>query len=327
MAERRKHVYTAVETNGSPAAATSNTPRPPTSSARRSPYLPTRLEAQLISIYPATLLLGSIFSTLSPSTRSAPYSADSQSHPPEYAPSYFAQKKNVFNVYFVKVGWFWTTAAFVMFVLLHPGFGAGLSARRARAVLRYAAVTTWWVFVTQWFFGPPLIDRGFMYTGGMCEVLRDPAAREDMSDARQYITAATCKAVGGSWKGGHDISGHVFLLILGSSLLWCEFLPAITRVEGLRDGRLITLADGKIASVAVEKEPTRAEGEATARGVKFALGVAALMWWMLLMTAAYFHTWFEKFTGLLVAFVGLYTVYFLPRSLPQLRAWLGMPGV
>ncbi|KAL6704089.1 hypothetical protein ACN47E_008752 [Coniothyrium glycines] len=305
----------------------SGTIRPPTSSARRSPFLPTRLEAQLIAIYPITLLLGSIISIASPASRNAPYSAVSQSHPPEFAPSYFALKKNVFNVYFVKVGWFWTTLAFAMFVTFHPGVGPGFSNKRVRAVLRYAAVTTWWCFLTQWFFGPPLIDRGFRFTGGQCELLRDPEAREDMSNTREYITAATCKAVGGSWKGGHDISGHVFLLILGSSLLWLEFLPALTRIEGLRDGRLITLNDGKIASVAVEKDKTRHEGDATTKGVKFALGVAAMMWWMLLMTAAYFHTWFEKFTGLLVAFAALWSIYFLPRGVPQLRAVLGMPGV
>jgi hypothetical protein len=173
-----------------------------------------------------------------------------------------------------------------------------------------------------------LIDRGFRFTGGQCEMMRDPAAREDLSNAREYFTAAGCKAVGGQWKGGHDISGHVFLLILGSALLWFEFLPALTRVEGLRDGRRILLNDGKVASVAVEKEPDGADDEAPpASGVQFSLYVAALMWWMLLMTAAYFHTWFEKFTGLLVAFSALWFVYFLPRGLPGLRAVLGMPGV
>ncbi|EUC35530.1 hypothetical protein COCCADRAFT_90475 [Bipolaris zeicola 26-R-13] len=327
MATQRKPL--SAESNGTP--TTAETPagnmRLPTSSARRSPFLPTRLEAQLIAIYPLTLLLGSVFSTLSPSTRNAPYSASLQSHPAEFAPSYFAQKKNVFNVYFVKVGWLWTTLAFAVFVIFHPSFGQGASTRRLRAFLRYSLVTMWWYFLTQWFFGPPLIDRGFRFTGGQCELLRNDDARDDMSTPREYITAATCKAVGGTWKGGHDISGHVFLLILGSSLLWLEFLPALTRVEGLRDGRLITLPDGKVASVAVEKDLAKTEGEATARGVKFALGVAALMWWMLLMTAAYFHTWFEKFTGLLVAFAGLWTVYFLPRGVPQARAWLGMPGV
>jgi hypothetical protein len=228
----------------------------------------------------------------------------------------------------VKVGWFWTTLAFTIFWVLNPGFGKGwFSKRRIQALLRYGAVTTWWVFVTQWFFGPPLIDRGFRFTGGQCELLRDEQAREDMSSTREYITAATCKAVGGKWKGGHDISGHVFLLILGSALLWFEFLPALTRSEALRDGRRIMLNDGKIASVAVEKDQDAEKETATKQGVKFSLGVAALMWWMLLMTAAYFHTWFEKFTGLLVAFSALGAVYFLPRGIPGLRAVIGMPGV
>ena len=308
----------------------------PTTHPPRSPFLPTRLEAVLISLYPGTLLLGSIFSILSPTNRNAPYSTLSQSHPPEFAPSYFAQKRNIFNVYFVKIGWFWTTLAFFLFALTHPSLGPPLrpaaTPRRARAVLRYAAVTAVWVAVTQWFFGPPLIDRGFRFTGGQCELLRDPAAREGMSDAREYLTAAACKVAGGQWKGGHDISGHVFLLILGSALLWFEILPALTRAEGLRDGRRIMLRDGKVASVAVEAErevhgTKGTQEQVTKAGVKVALGVAALMWWMLLMTAAFFHTWFEKFTGLLVAFSALWVVYFLPRGVPALRVILGMPGV
>jgi hypothetical protein len=324
MSTRRKPT-----TNGQPIPLTSAMPAGSirTTRAARPPFFPTRLEAQLLAIYPVTLLFGSVFSTISPASRNAPYNAVSQAHEPAFAPSYFAQKKNIFNVYFVKFGWFWTTAAFSVFLVFWPGLGAGLSVRRIRAALRYSVVTLWWVFVTQWFFGPPLIDRGFLFTGGQCELLRDPLAREDMSNTREYFTGAACKAVGGSWTGGHDISGHVFLLILGSSLLWFEFLPALTRVEGLRDGRRIMLEDGKIASVAVEKDPENEKDTPTTQGVKFSLGVAALMWWMLLMTAAFFHTWFEKFTGLLVAFAGLWVVYFLPRGSPSVRAVLGMPGV
>lgn len=169
-------------------------------------------------------------------------------------------------------------------------------------------------------------------------MLRDPSATQGMSETKRFLTATACKASGGTWKGGHDISGHVFLLILGSALLWFEILPALTRAPGLRDGRRILLSDGKVASVAVEKQEGAEEGygytngksrenEETTKGVKVAIGVAALMWWMLLMTAAFFHTWFEKFTGLLTAFLGLAVVYFLPRGVPGLRAVLGMPGV
>jgi hypothetical protein len=321
-------------TNGS---ATSSVNTTSTSSATRSPFLPTRLETLLISIYPLTLIFGSLFSLLSDSTRNAPYNPISQSHPPEFAPSYFARKKNVFNIYFVKIGWFWTTLAFAIFIFTHTSLGPlmrPITPRRIQAVLRYLAVTACWVATTQWFFGPPLIDRGFRITGGVCEILKEDVAVGARSKGEQIFTAAACKLAGGQWKGGHDISGHVFLLILGSALLWSEILPAVTHSEGLRDGRRIMLANGSVKTVAEMQRETAEdsriggqEQQVTTIGVKIGIGVAALMWWMLLMTAAFFHTWVEKFTGLLVAFTGLWIVYFLPRGVPALRAVLGMPGV
>lgn len=329
-----------------PTHLTTTTTTTTTASKPRSPFLPTTLEAVLISLYPLTLLLGSLFSTLSPTNRAAPYNTASQSHPAEFAPSYFARKRNIFNLYFVKIGWFWSTAALALFLMTHPSLGPPLrplpTPRRLRALLRYAAVTAVWVFVTQWCFGAPLIDRGFLITGGTCRVVLEAAdapaaaARQalDVSRSRELVTAAACRLAGGRWLGGHDVSGHVFLLILGSALLWFEVLPVLTRAGGLRDGRRIMLGDGKVASVAVEKLGEREgegnggeSGQVTKAGVKVALGVVGLMWWMLLMTAAFFHTWVEKFTGLLVAFSALWVVYFLPRGVPALRAVVGMPGV
>lgn len=115
-----------------------------------------------------------------------------------------------------------------------------------------------------------------------------------MNDAREVLTHAACKAIGGRWSGGHDISGHVFLLILGSAMLWLEILPAVLRMEGLREARRVVLDDGLVRSASFAKEEPervkRGEGELGV-GVQVALGVAGLSWWMLLMTAAYFHTW------------------------------------
>lgn len=56
--------------------------------------------------------------------------------------------------------------------------------------------------------------------------------------------------------------------------------------------------DGAVKSAAVESErygdlQAETQGQWTL-GAKFALGVASLSVYMLLMTAAYFHTWFEK---------------------------------
>ncbi|KAI9862729.1 MAG: hypothetical protein M1813_004225 [Trichoglossum hirsutum] len=316
-------------------------PRPPTpnpaSPASRSPYLPTLVEALLLFAYLATLVLGSLFSLLDPSARAAPYNASTQSHPSHLAPSYFAQKHNLFNLLFVKIGWFWTSLAFLVFIFSHPSVGppgaAALTPRRVRALFRWLLVTSWWIAVTQWFFGPPLMDRAFTLTGGQCELV---ATRPDsMSEGRRLLTSAACKVVGGKWQGGYDLSGHVFLLVLAGLLLWLEVLHVIMHTAGLRDERVIiggvgAANPGDVRSVELEKTDKEAQQRDNSEwgiGVKVVLVVILLWWWMLLMTAAYFHTWSEKLTGLLTAITGIFAVYLLPRGVPALRNLIGMPGV
>ena len=342
MAARRSKVKTEVPipsaSNGTPVSKQTSTKidGPPIAS---SPYLPTALETILLAIYPGTLILGSAFSFLQPANRNATYNAHSQSYMPDQAPSYFAKKSNVFNVYFVKIGWFWITLAFFLLIFTHsslgPSFRPNITRRRIQAAVRYVCVTLVWIAITQWFFGPPIIDRSFKWTGGKCEVIYGDSAydqikRSEMGDAEEVLTHAACKMVGGRWKGGHDISGHVFLLILGSATLWLELLPAVLRMEGLREARRIMTSGGLVRSASVEAHNEGAsagESKDLGIGIKVALLVAGLSWWMLLMTAAYFHTWFEKFTGFMVALATIYMVYFLPRAVPAIRQVVGMPGV
>jgi hypothetical protein len=203
----------------------------------------------LATAYPATLLLASTFYLLSPS--------------PATSESYFSQKGNLINVVFVKYGWFWTTAAF----MLH--LSRLRNSSKAKAFLRWGLATAWWIVVTQWFFGPPLMDRAFLSTGGACQTLDqvNQAGRDalDMSKGELWLTSAACKLHGGRWTGGHDISGHVFLLTHASLFLWSEILPFL-RTGWIRGG---------VESSAV-------------------LGLLGMWWWMLLMTGIYFHTWREK---------------------------------
>ena len=112
------------------------------------------------------------------------------------------------------------------------------------------------------------------------------------------MTAAACRLSGGQWHGGHDISGHVFLMVLGSAVLLMETVPVVFPSTGA--GR----ADGSAGPVArtaargADSEKEGASGGAVSAlwspGVVAVLGVVALHWWMLLMTAIFFHTWFEK---------------------------------
>ncbi|GAW22272.1 hypothetical protein ANO14919_118080 [Xylariales sp. No.14919] len=300
-----------------------------TTTTRSSPFLPTPLETPLLLVYPSILTFGALFSVLSPDTRGAPYDVARQSHVQAHAPSYFARKDNLFNVLFVKRGWLWITVAFLAFIATHPTFRHGRMA--ARAATRWALVTGWWILVTQWCFGPPLIDRGFRFTGGKCEIARD-AVSAGTADQKELFTAAACRTAGGNWSGGHDISGHVFLLVLGSCFLVQEIvwvvLRAGSKIAGSGDDRAIVMGDGAFKGAGVESNHAAAAHERhLGVGGKFALSIIGLSLWMLLMTAIYFHTWFEKLTGLLVASMAVYIVYILPRWIPALRRLVGLPGI
>ncbi|KAI1104207.1 inositol phospholipid synthesis and fat-storage-inducing TM-domain-containing protein [Jackrogersella minutella] len=298
----------------------SSSPPSAPGSKRNTPFLPTPLETLVLLAYPALLTFGTVYSVLNPQARGAAYDAAGQ------APSYFARKDNLLNVLFVKRGWAWISAAFALFAATHPALRSG--ATRAAAVVRWALVTAWWVLVTQWCFGPPIIDRGFRFTGGRCDVARE-AVVGGTADAEDLFTAVACRAAGGRWSGGHDISGHVFLLVLGSFFLIQEVGWVVYRAAG-QEERSVVMPDGAVKGAGVEADGGGAaagDGKALGVGGRFVGVVVALCLWMLLMTAIYFHTWFEKLTGLLVAAVGIYPIYILPRWVPALRTFIGLPGI
>ncbi|KAI1457218.1 inositol phospholipid synthesis and fat-storage-inducing TM-domain-containing protein [Annulohypoxylon moriforme] len=330
----------ATTSNGEPSSyspPSSNSSSTSSSNAKRnSPYLPTPLETLVLLVYPTVLVFGALYSVLSPQTRNASYDPIRQSHIAAEAPSYFARKDNVLNVLFVKQGWAWVTASFAWFVCTHPVFGSwgneGSEAgtiRRVKAVGRWGLVTAWWVLVTQWCFGAPIIDRGFRFTGGKCDGVME-AVEEGTADAAELVTAVACKAAGGRWSGGHDISGHVFLLVLGSCFLVQEVGWVVYRAgrAGGAEERCIVMPDGAVKGAGVEAEKNGSREErALGYGGRFVVVVVGLCLWMLLMTAIFFHTWFEKFTGLLVAAMGIYPIYILPRWVPTIRAFVGLPGI
>jgi len=84
----------------------------------------------ILAIYPTTVLLGMV-----------------SNHPVD---SYFAQKDNLINVYFLKYGWLWTSLAFFAHISHMTQVTGPLA--------RYLVATIWWYLVTQWCFGPPIMD-------------------------------------------------------------------------------------------------------------------------------------------------------------------------
>ena len=366
-----------------------------------SPFSTTRPSAYILLIYPVILGLGSLYSSISPaasvSTSSLPLTpgiaSDINSPQTSQSLSYFAGKQNVFNLYFVKIGWFWTTLAFLLLqvtaalpananVLKHsseqsPGTAVRTttSSTPTRSVVyrkafgRYAIVTFSWFLTTQWFFGPALIDRSFISTGGQCS--RTLTTSMSSVDLSTITTGAACKSVGGTWHGGHDISGHFFMLVLSSAFLFLEFhisdthyrstvpqqqhqeqTPASTTLPtppsvvldstgtALEQGKPAT--DGSFENLA---NNTTDSGGSSSSNINsknknnntfsppttlriytyyFVWLVIVLDIWMLFMTAIWFHTLFEKVSGLVLAAGCVWTIYFfVPEASPAWRAMLG----
>ncbi|KAI5287889.1 hypothetical protein KEM54_005640 [Ascosphaera aggregata] len=186
----------------------------------------TRVPPAILLVYPSTLFLGFLYALLSPDARLGANNT-SLNQPVNY----FAKKSNILNRFFVKIGWFWTSLAFCAMLLTLPGFksektGQGATRRCWQACLRYMLVTLSWVITTQWAFGPPLVDRGFTATGGKCSGSFGTADNVDDPQTAKIFSQAECKLSGGKWKGGRDISGHVFMLALMSAFLFMEWYGA-----------------------------------------------------------------------------------------------------
>ena len=288
----------------------------------------------LLLVYPLILAIGSLYAAISPdgSSMQEPQATSS------VVPNYFAGKRNLINLLFVKRGWLWTTLAFVFLQLTTKPSPASLSSKPVttknkmanhyfQATIRFALLTTAWLITTQWFFGPPLIDRSFTLTGGHCEGL--PTKFEDNSAIKlaTIYSSTVCKRSGGNWRGGHDISGHVFMLVLSSAALLYELCIAdrLSEHPSVSPRAAANVAQGLTEEEKKSLGGWESEGEAKARiyARYFLYGVVGLDCLMLTTTAIWFHTWLEKVNGMLVAGIGLYLTYFLGDFVP---AWKEIVG-
>jgi hypothetical protein len=178
--------------------------------------------------------------------------------------TFWSKKSNFVNQYFVKIGWFWTSVCFFTYAILYAKFAIF-------RFKRWALATLYWFITTQWFFGPSIMDRIFVMTGGGCSGTQD-----------EVYEAYVCKSRGGLWKGGHDLSGHCFLLIHASLFLLEEFIYYVEIAREKRENKI--LSKNEFLWEFLRKN-------------KMVGLLLFLWWWMLFMTAVYFHSFQEKFTG------------------------------
>lgn len=122
--------------------------------------------------------------------------------------SYFARSDNLFNVYFVKIGWFWTllfTMPFVYFTNFTLCCG-NLQKFLQNHMPRLIIATIFWFSWTSLF---SVVENSY----GRCNY-------------KGYETKRGCLKAGNFWSG-FDISGHVFILIYSSLVLIEEARPII----------------------------------------------------------------------------------------------------
>ncbi len=233
--------------------------------------------------------------------------------------TFFSDKKNFLNMYFVKWGWGWTSIPLLVlmpllaFHLTPTGKDARLSV--LRALMRWTGATMYWYLLTQWCFGQPVFDR-VLHRTGTCT----------LGDG--YNHHRSCKKDGGSWMG-FDISGHCLLLIHASLVLieetrillrhpefWVKVSDSLSRFDSgrrrpkrhheMQPGEDL-LSDKSTLSFRFVPAPDRDNPmfymvEIFMAAFLFAL----LMVWFVMLTATstYFHTWEEKVIGTIMG--GLY---------------------
>jgi len=202
----------------------------------------------------------------------------------DYAPlpqCYFSKPKNVFNVFFVKVGWGWT------FLLVGGYIIALLIKHRIDSMAIYAKhLGRLMVETVFWFCCTSLFEIVEGYTGYCIE-------------KSNLLTKIECRKSGFLWSG-FDISGHSFLLV---------FCILIINEELNRAKNFLTRSNTQAAmnnSNHVETEIINVFGlgikEKVLDGVlemfSIALMLLMLLWeLMLFFTCAYFHTLIQKLFG------------------------------
>ena len=193
--------------------------------------------------------------------------------------SYFSYKRNVFNVYFVKLGWGWTLGLLIPFISLTSfAYTSCNPSKMLRHLSRLAVGTFAWYFWVNLFV---YIEE----LTGICE------GEESITSKR------SCHFQGFHWDG-FDISGHAFLLI-HSALIIGEEIQVKQWLSILESGE----------SAGLSRRPNVLLNPLT--NLFFTCSSLLLLLWefMLVCTTVYFHNVQQKVLGALIALFTWYVTY------------------
>ncbi|KZO90735.1 hypothetical protein CALVIDRAFT_489991 [Calocera viscosa TUFC12733] len=287
---------------------TSPTPKPPEVAGLR----PRTIAA--ITLF-SIVTLGTLYSSLLLTAQSEATVASMTASTPTH--SYFANKHNLFNQLFVKWAWAWTSVAFLAHWIASPP-----SLKRRGSLARYTLATIAFLAFTAWFFGPAMMDRVRILSGGEC-VLPVPNPAAPLSTPLPGSTSTSPLAPDAN-----------FLLPVPASLCYSR-----TVISPESYPELFTHPDMPVPPAGFHLAPRIRKGHdvsghiflltlavlflvdevalswgliwfAKKRGVQpttahlwVTVGVTVLvgLWgWMVLMTSVYFHSPEEKFSGYLI---------------------------
>ncbi|KAG2463421.1 fat storage-inducing transmembrane protein 2-like [Polypterus senegalus] len=191
--------------------------------------------------------------------------------------SYFNNKKNIFNVYFVKYAWGWTFILLLPFILISHYY---MKRDRKLVLQRLCSLvvgTTIWYLCTSLFFYIEDVT-GNCYESESKEILQS-----------EHTSRVECKKHGLVWFG-YDISGHSFLLSYSA---------------------LIILEETAIMSDLKKMNPKPVDWAKSFINVFYiALNVLVLIWvFMFFFTSVYFHTISHKMFGTAFGILAWYVTY------------------
>lgn len=174
-------------------------------------------------------------------------------------------------------------------------------------IRRYLLATLYWYYLTQstWFgVSYPSISRQILlHTGALCVPSALGSSDAFVGLQGDGATGAACTgATGEYWRGGHDVSGHTFMMVHSSLFLYQLIAPSLPLV-------FPSWFRPTPHPNSPESAPTYEVKDVEAPGlIKITVwGTIALMviwWWMLLMTSLFFHSPAEKLSGFMFALGG-----------------------
>lgn len=237
--------------------------------------------------------------------------------------TFFSDKRNPLNIYFVKWGWGWTCTLLGIFIYLtsHTYCGGDRKAIN-RHLSRLAVATSWWFICTRLF-------THIQETVGHCSPIGAAATPSNVADA-MALDRDACEIAGHRWLA-FDVSGHAFLLI-HCLLTISEEVRCIAGWERIDELAAQEQQNSDTSRLSGEQLDSIRSSYAShtpyIRLMMVVLSLLVILWdIMLLATAIYFHNLPQKLTGAAFAALGWflsYRVWYTPAT-ANLTNWTPGP--